>query len=313
MSSPGLGVGVSASQTMKRNGKSFWFASIFLPKVTALAAARLYRFCRTMDDLADTAVTPENQEALAIVREHLRQGETSQPLVADFLALVRQYDLSLDVADHLIATFLEDATTKLHVEDERQLVCYCYGVAGTVGLLMMPILGAAGPDARRAAMHLGIAMQMTNIARDVLEDAQNGRRYLPGCWVNGLRAHEIESGLVARELIAQAVARLLGLADQYYDSAASGFALLPPNTRKGIEIAATVYREIGVKLRRRQLTWWQGRVRISRQRKLWLAAKVYLRWSSLDLALGSGSRRAESLQHDAEQLSLPLAGLPGVP
>ena len=313
MKRTGLGVSFSALQTMKRNGKSFWFASIFLPKKTALAAARLYRFCRTMDDLADAAATPENQEAIATVREHLRQGETSQPLVADFLALVRQYDLSLDAADHLIATFLKDATTKLHVEDERQLVCYCYGVAGTVGLLMTPILGAAGPDARRAAIHLGIAMQMTNIARDVLEDAQNGRRYLPGCWVNGLRAHEIESNLVARELIAQAVARLLDLADLYYDSAAIGFALLPSHTRKGIEIAATVYREIGVALRRRHLAWWQGRVSISRQRKLWLAAKVYLRWSSLNLALGAGSRRAESLRHDAEQLSLPLAGLPGVP
>ena len=305
-----------ASETMKRNGKSFWFASMFLPRATALAAARLYAFCRTMDDLADAladdAVAPENRRTLSAVRDDLRRGETSEPLAADFLALARQYDLPLDAAGHLIATFIEDATTRLHVEDEGQLVCYCYGVAGTVGLLMAPILGAGGPDAQRAAIHLGIAMQMTNIARDVLEDAQNGRRYLPGSWVNDLSAREIASLSSVRKPVAHAVARLLDLADLYYASAATGFALIPAHTRKGVEIAATVYREVGVTLGRRQLAWWQGRVSVPWQRKLWLAIKVYLRWSSLDRAPGYASPRHESPGYDAEQLSLPLAGLPGV-
>jgi phytoene synthase len=177
---------------------------------------------------------------------------------------------------------------------------------------MTPILGAWGPDARRAAIHLGIAMQMTNIARDVLEDAQNGRRYLPGSWVNHLSAHAIESSASAREPVAHAVGRLLDLADLYYASAATGFALIPAHTRKGIEIAATVYRQIGVKLRRRHLAWWQGRVRVSLCRKLWIAVNVYVRSSSMNRAFLPGSVRQRSTGHDAERLSLPLAGLPGV-
>jgi phytoene/squalene synthetase len=139
--------------TMKRNGKSFWFASLFLPTQVAADAARLYAFCRTMDDLADIAVTQESQATLAQVRSDLRSGTTSIPDVQDFLALADQYKLPCEAADYLIATFIQDATTELHVEDEDQLVRYCYGVAGTVGLMMSPILGAHRPQASEAAIH----------------------------------------------------------------------------------------------------------------------------------------------------------------
>jgi phytoene synthase len=291
----------SAAATMKRNGKSFWFASLFLPRRTAADAARLYAFCRTMDDLADVSVTSSSREVLAEVRADLQRGESLHPVVADFLALAHKYSLPLSAADYLIATFIEDATLKLHLQDENDLVRYCYGVAGTVGLMMAPILGASGPRAGESAIHLGIAMQMTNIARDVLEDASNGRRYLPGRWVDHLPARQIATETTERPLIAAAVAQLLDLADRYYASAALGFPLIPYRARRGIEIAAMVYREIGNELRRGQYAWWKGRTVVPFWKKLCMAVGVYL-------GLAGIRRKTDT---DIVDLSVPLAGLPG--
>jgi phytoene synthase len=291
-----------AAATMKRNGKSFWFASLFLPRQVAADAARLYAFCRTMDDLADVAVTDENREALTQVRKDLQSGVISTPEILDFFALAKQYQLPCEAADYLIATFIQDATTDLHIADEAELIRYCYGIAGTVGLMMSPILGADLKRAGEAAVHLGIAMQMTNIARDVLEDAKNHRRYLPGSWVQHLTAEQMVTSPDSRELVAAAVARLLELADSYYASAALGFQWIPGRTRRGIEIAAAVYREIGAVLRRNQYAWWNGRVRVSFPRKLWIAVLVYLGQSPIGQLRSGGS---------IEGLSRPLVGLPG--
>jgi phytoene synthase len=296
-----------AVTTMKRNGKSFWFASLFLPRQVASDAARLYAFCRTMDDLADVEVTQESRAVLTQVRSDLKSGVTSIPSVEDFLALAKQYELPREAADYLIFTFIQDATTELHIEDEDQLVRYCYGVAGTVGLIMSPILGAHGQQAGEAAIHLGIAMQMTNIARDVLEDAGNHRRYLPGCWVQHLTAQQILNSSEGhasdtRELVASAVLRLLELADSYYASAALGFACIPNSARRGIEIAAAVYRDIGSMLRRSHCAWWNGRVRVSVLRKLWITGKV---------CLGQSPIRRLGAMSGVEKLSQPLVGLPG--
>jgi phytoene synthase len=150
-------------------------------------------------------------------------------------------------------------------------------------------------------------MQMTNIARDVLEDASNHRRYLPGCWVQHRTAQEILDASESRtsdtrQLVAYAVLRLLELADRYYASASLGFSYIPARARKGIEIAAAVYREIGTILRRNQGAWLNGRVRVSTSRKLWIAAQVYLGKSPIH-SLGGNAR--------VESLSQPLVGLPG--
>jgi phytoene synthase len=143
---------------------------------------------------------------------------------------------------------------------------------------MAPILGADHHRAGEAAIHLGVAMQMTNIARDVLEDARNGRRYVPGCWVEQRTAHEIVGSIASRQQVSAAIARLLALADHYYASAAQGFPLIPAPARRAIQIAAAIYREIGTAL--------------------------CLGWSDL-------ARLA--IQPRILQLSRPLTGLPGAP
>ncbi len=292
-----------AAATMKLHGKSFWFASLFLPAQVASDAARLYAFCRRTDDLADIAVTQEKREVLAKVRHDLQHKISDDPSLADFLELAQQYDLPMDAADWLIGTFLEDAEMPMLIDKEKQLVRYCYGVAGTVGLMMSPILGADGPRAAAAAISLGVAMQMTNIARDVLEDALEGRRYLPGEWVRNVLPQAMTASPESRREIASAVARLLDLADQYYAMAATGFPLIPSQSRRGIAIAASVYREIGIVLRKKNCAWWEGRVTVSSGRKLWVAVRVLLGQAELDRIIAGTP---------VLDLWSPLEGLPGI-
>jgi phytoene synthase len=293
-----------AAAIFRRGGKSFWFASLFLPAAAAADAARLYAFCRRMDDLADVAVTERSRALLARVRAEVRAGVSADPWVLDFIALARRYALPSEAVDYLIGALLEDATRELALETETQLVQYCYGVAGTVGLMMSPLLGADARRAGEAAVHLGIAMQMTNIARDVLEDARRGRRYLPGCWLEHKTADDLVTSIEARPVAAAAVARLLNLADEFYRSAAAGFPLIPRRARRGIEIAATVYRAIGTELRRKHCAWWEGRVSVSLPTKLWLALRVCAGRSELVRLPPAPAAR---------ELSRPLAGLPGIP
>jgi len=295
---------VDAAAIFRRGGKSFWFASLFLPAQAAADAARLYAFCRRLDDLADVAVTARNRALLARVRADVQAGVSADPWVVDFIRLARHYAMPRDAVDCLIGALLEDAVQAVALETEAQLVRYCFGVAGTVGLMMSPLLGADVRVAGEAAVHLGIAMQMTNIARDVLEDAGRGRRYLPGCWLEHKTAGDLCVSIESRPVVAAAVARLLNLSDEFYSSAAAGFPLIPRRARRGIEIAATVYRAIGTKLRRKRCAWWEGRVSVSLPTKVWLALRVCAGRSELGrlpVALG------------ARELSRPLAGLPGIP
>jgi phytoene synthase len=256
-----------------------------------------------MDDLADIAVTQEQREVLAKARHDLQRGHSADPVVADFLELATQYDLPTDAADCLVGTFLEDAEKPMLIEDEEGLVRYCYGVAGTVGLMISPILGAERSRAGAAAIYLGVAMQMTNIARDVLEDAREGRRYLPGEWVRNALPQELTALAEDKLDITSAVRRLLDLADEYYALAAKGFPLIPSRSRRGIAIAAAVYREIGVSLRQRGCAWWKGRVSVSLGRKLWVASRVLVGRSELDRMRAS---------RPVAELWSPLKGLPGV-
>ena len=292
---------IDMQSSMRKNGRSFWFASRFLSRQTATDANVLYAFCRTMDDLADKSTGPEAVGRLHQVRMDLERGNSTDPCVAMFLQLARRHHLPLPVADHLIQSFVCDAQTKLRLATERDLIRYCFGVAGTVGLMMSPVLGATNKEARRPAIDLGIAMQMTNIARDVLEDARDGRRYLPGAWLADLPPEAIATELDCREAVRLAIDRLLCLADDFYANARDGFAFIPIPNRTAIEVAAAVYREIGVSLRKRNLQWWSGRTTVSMPRKIVLAASVLAGRSPLHRLRSSLPQR----MHQA------LAGLPG--
>ena len=147
---------------------------------------------------------------------------------------------------------------------EEELIRYSYHVAGTVGIMMCDALKCDNILAKSFAIDLGIAMQLTNIARDVLEDAKMGRRYLPGTWIQNITPKEIVLAAKTNDLkkihiVSKGIKKLLILAEQYYLSGEKGFNFLPFNTRIAISVASGVYREIGVQLENKNYNWQSGR------------------------------------------------------
>lgn len=292
--------------SLRSNGKSFYWASRFLGSRMGHNAARLYAFCRLLDDMADSDV-PDGTERLKIIHADLSQNRSSDdPAFSKFQPFMRDMKFSQDVLTALIEGLLQDSADEVCLSGEADLLVYAYRVAGTVGLLMCDVLECADTKAKAYAVDLGIGMQLTNIARDVFEDALMGRRYIPGEWVNDLSPDAIclaarePDGLAAQQVRA-AVKRLLKLADKFYMSGARGYRYLPWRAHLGIAVAGLIYRQIGVQLARRGYAWYEGRQVTSKTSKLCCSIIAF---SSLPTRIMSHPG-----PHDQE-LHIHLKGLP---
>jgi phytoene synthase len=259
-------------EILARHGKTFYWASLFLGSKVADRVAHLYQFCRFVDDLADGDL-PDREGSLEDILARLNgSNRLAGPEVEDFMLLAKENDIPLVAARELLNGMLKDQQPAV-IRDEAELLRYCHAVAGTVGLMMCRVLKCKNKRAESFAIDLGIAMQLTNISRDVLEDAKMGRRYIPANWVD-LAATEIaEADINSHQPIAIAVDRLLDLAEDYYQSALLGVQLLPLRSRLSIIIALRVYRQIGWVLKRRNLPWWQGRVFVTKSEKAFLSLR----------------------------------------
>ena len=293
-------------QSLAANGKSFDWARRFLGMRMGGDAANLYRFCRVLDDMADGDI-PDGPRRLLTIRDDLAAGRrATDTLLADFQPFIHQKNLPVPVIIALIDGLLQDQKP-VRIADERALRRYGYRVAGTVGLLMCHVLDCDDDAARAHAIDLGIAMQLTNIARDVLEDAEMGRRYLPASWAGDVTPAHITAAShapdseVARSVSA-AVGQLLSLADDYYQSGAGGLSYLPLRAHIAIAVAARVYRQIGVQIAATGYGWHQGRQVTSRVTKI----KCSLQ------ACGSIWRRFWPRMPHRKQLHDGLEGLPYV-
>ena len=193
--------------------------------------------------------------------------------------MVDEYGLSTTVVSSLVEGLLDDQADEVLIADESELIQYAYKVAGTVGLLMCDVLNTDEPRAKPHAVDLGIGMQLTNIARDVLEDAKMGRRYLPGSWVNNMTPQQIieaSKSPYSHEalMITEAVHRLLSLAEQYYASGRRGLAYLPARAHFSIGVAAKVYRQIGIQLLRSKDSWHGRRQVTSKSSKVFCTIRA---------------------------------------
>ena len=263
-----------AVETLAQHGKSFYWASLFLGSKLTDRAARLYQFCRFVDDLADGDL-PDREESLDDIRARLNGSHKSAgPEVDAFIQLAKVNNIPLIAARELLDGMLKDQQV-IAVYDEAELLRYCHAVAGTVGLMMCRVLNCEHRRADSFAIDLGVAMQLTNISRDVLEDAKMGRRYLPVTWVNLTAAEIAEADIANHQSVATAVSRLLDLAESYYQSALLGVQLLPFRSRLSIIVALRIYRQIGWVLKRRHLSWWQGRVFVPRSVKILLSLRSF--------------------------------------
>ena len=248
---------------LKKNGKSFYWAGKLLPKKDINRAAELYSFCRILDDVADSG-DANSHKNLVNIKSIIKKNT--------FIELQNIYSIkypkflkssSKKVVIDLIEGLILDQKGILFKKEE-ELIRYSYHVAGTVGIMMCDALKCDNVLAKSFAIDLGIAMQLTNIARDVLEDAKMGRRYLPGSWVQNISPKEIVLAAKTNDLkkihiISKGIKKLLILAEQYYLSGEKGFTFLPFNTRVAISVASGVYREIGVQLENENYNWQNGR------------------------------------------------------
>ena len=270
---------LTPDESLAQNGESFHWAKRFLGKKMGSEAARLYAFCRLLDDMADGDI--ENGPArLVKIRAALIEGDTTaDPALTSFAPLMQDQEFPLPVLIALIDGLLDDQREQVIIADEAELLRYAYRVAGTVGLLMCHVLDCHDPDAKAHAIDLGIAMQLTNIARDVLEDAQMGRRYLPTTWTGDISPQQIVTAAANPNsgdalIITDAVKRLLDMAERFYTSGAKGFASLHWRAHMSIAIAAKVYRQIGVQLADQDCAWHEGRQITTRTTKLICSLKA---------------------------------------
>ena len=237
-----------AQAILARGSKSFSFAARFLPADARADAARVYAFCRYVDDVADDVSEAETVRLASLrdLRLQVEGAREAQPAVAGLLDVNTRRGLDLEAALHLIEGCASDVRRE-NIADDDALLRYCYQVASTVGLLMCGVLQVREAKALPFAVDLGIAMQLTNICRDVAEDAREGRVYLPSKRLRaaGVDPRDLLAGTADRAAVAQVVRDLLELAETYYQSAWRGMHFLPRRARLAVVVAARVYRRIG--------------------------------------------------------------------
>lgn len=233
---------------IRAGSSSFHAASLFLPRRVRLPARALYAFCRAGDDCVDE--NKAGKPAADGLQARLDQIYAGRPgdVVSDraFAALVRAWTIPYAVPAAMIEGFRWDEEGRRY-RSLDELLDYCARVAGTVGIMMAVLMGRRERVVLARAADLGLAMQLTNIARDVGEDARQGRVYLPLDWLDdaGLDADRIVSEPRFSPSLGALTARLLEAADVFYSRALTGLSGLPFDCRPAINTAAFVYRAIG--------------------------------------------------------------------
>ena len=209
--------------------KSFNWAGFFLPKKIYLKCSTLYDFCRTVDNIVDeTADLEIKKNNLLNFKENFNNKNYDYSIIKNMWNLINDYKISTRIVDDLFDGVETDLKEKVKLNSKKDLLIYSYRVAGTVGLMMAKILDVKTSSALKAAIDLGIAMQLTNISRDVVEDTKNNRFYI--------------------EPNFESIKETLRLADFFYESSFTSIKEIPFNLRFSILVARRVYRKIGDKI-----------------------------------------------------------------
>lgn len=269
---------MAACRTLLRDGsRTFYAASFLLPREVREPASALYAFCRLADDAID--VDGGRLGAIDELRRRLdrayRGVPGDDPIDRAFALTVASFAMPRELPEALIEGLAWDAQGRRY-EDLTHLTDYAARVAGTVGAMMAVIMGVREPRLISRATDLGIAMQLSNIARDVGEDARAGRLYIPGNWMR--EAGIDPDGWLARPVFTPAlgsiVERLLAAADALYVRSETGIAGLPRACRPGIRAARLLYAEIGNEVRRRDMDSISQRAVVPPSRKLPMLARA---------------------------------------
>ena len=209
--------------------KSFNWAGFFLPKQTYQKCSALYDFCRVVDNIADDDDTIESKKnKFKNFESNFNNKNFDYPIVKNMWDLIDEFNISLKIINDLFEGIKSDIKEKVKLNSKKELLIYSYRVAGTVGLLMAKILKVSKKSSLKSAIDLGIAMQLTNISRDVVEDLNNNRSYI------NENFEEIKSTLM--------------LAEKFYENSFHSINKIPISFRFAILVARRVYRKIGYKI-----------------------------------------------------------------
>ena len=218
---------------LSKHAKSFNWAGFFLPKEIYKKCSMLYDFCRTLDDIVDEEINLElKKEKFLKFKSSFQNKDFSDPVIKNIWFLLEEDNISKKIIYDLFEGVEYDLKSDLRIESRKELFIYSYRVAGTVGLMMSKILKVNDKESLKGAIDLGIAMQLTNIARDVVEDKKRNRSYI---------SHNFDS-----------IKEVIEIADTFYQSSFPSFKAIPLSCRFSIMVARRVYRRIGDKILKKQ-------------------------------------------------------------
>ncbi len=258
--------------------KSFSWAGFFLPKKTLKKCSTLYDFCRVADNIADDLEGLVNKEKKFNQFENdFNNKKLNDPVIKNMWGLMEEFNISVKIVQDLLIGIKSDIKVKVKFNSRKDLLIYSYRVAGTVGLMMAKILKVNKKSSLRSAIDLGIAMQLTNISRDVIEDSKNNRFYIDKNF------EEISS--------------TINLADTFYENSFYSIKEIPFSFRFSILVARRIYRKIGYKiLNKKNLENYQnaGKIYVSNLEK---GLETFL--AILDLIkLSLTSKKDDQIRHD---------------
>ena len=258
--------------------KSFSWAGFFLPKKTLNKCSALYDFCRVADNLADDEEKIENKEKkFNQFEKDFNQKNFDNPIIKNMWDLINEFNISLKIVHDLLIGIKSDIKESVKLNSRKDLLIYSYRVAGTVGLMMAKILRVSKKSSLKSAIDLGIAMQLTNISRDVVEDFKNNRSYIDKNF--------------------EKISSTVNLAETFYESSFYSIKDIPISFRFSILVARRVYRKIGHKiLNKKNLNNYQnsGKIYVSNAEKV---LETFL--SIIDLIkLSFVYKKDEQIKHD---------------
>ena len=220
---------MSSKNYLSIYAKSFNWAGFFLPKKTYKNCSYLYDFCRVVDNIADD----EGEIEIKKIKfqkfvSDFKQKNFEDPVIQNMWNIIHEFNISLEIIYDLFDGVESDIKQNVKIDTRKDLLIYCYRVAGTVGLMMAKILKVSKKQSLKSAIDLGIAMQLTNISRDVIEDSKKNRSYINGNF------EEINS--------------TIKLADTFYKNSFYSIREIPLSFRFSILVARRIYRKIGYKI-----------------------------------------------------------------
>ncbi len=262
-------------EALKEGSHSFYAASLLLPSEYRRPITALYAYCRQADDVIDQ--NPDPAAGLEFLHKQLSRiyADTpdDDPIERAFADLVQRFEIPYVLPAALLEGFDWDVNGR-HYETLSEVYSYSARVAGTVGVMMAMLMGARDPEVLSRACDLGVAMQLTNICRDVGEDARNNRLYLPAELLRSFDVNPEEwlKNPIFTEGIGRATETLLEVAERLYLQSEWGISQLPARCRPGIFAARSIYAEIGSEIERRGMDSVSGRAVVDSRRKVSLLA-----------------------------------------